>query len=221
MGFLLSPFLGRRKAFWFIAPTWVRQMAGVFGIQRQMVGWERLPEEIRDGRQPAIYLANHASLFDPPLIVSTLPCRPVFIAKKELARVPILGWIISLAGFIFIDRSHRARAMESLRSAAERIRDGQSIAAFPEGTRTRTGNLLPFKKGIFNLAWEAGVPVIPMGIQGGFRILPPGHWRVNPGHYVLSIGQPLSPESFEKPDELRLASEAAMESLLSDFQEHL
>lgn len=218
LGFLLSPVLGRRRAFWTLAPSWLRQMAAAFGIRRSLRHWDSLPLEIQEGLQPAIFLANHTSLFDPPLIISTLPSRPVFIAKRELARVPVLGWIIWLAGFIFIDRQVNTRALDSLRKAAERIRKGQSIAAFPEGTRTRTGSLLPFKRGIFNLAFEAGVPVVPMAIHGGFHLLPPGTWRVNPGPYCLSVGCPLHPSEFDSPEALR---ESAEKALLAQLQQGL
>jgi len=215
-GFLLAPFLGRRRAFWLLAPGWIRQVAAAFGIRRHLDGWEALPTEIRDGKQPAIFVANHTSLFDPPLIISTLPSRPVFIAKQELAFVPFLGWVIWLAGFIFIDRRRSARAIASLERAAQRIRNGQSIAAFPEGTRTRAGGMLPFKKGVFRLAWEAGVPVVPVGIHGGRWILPRDSWRVSPGEYLIRIGPPLLPQQFADHEELRIASEEAVQKLLAN-----
>lgn len=102
-GFLLSPVTGRRKAFWLLAPGWIRHMAAAFGLRRRLEGWEGLPEKLRAARHPAVFIANHASLFDPPLLISTLPGRPVFMVKKELAWVPFLGWVIWLAGFIFVD----------------------------------------------------------------------------------------------------------------------
>lgn len=215
LGFLLAPFTGRRRAFWLLAPGWIRQVAASFGLRRHLVGWERLPEALRTSRDPAIFIANHASSFDPPLLISTLPCRPVFIAKKELACVPFLGWIIWLAGFIFIDRGRQSRAVASLKRAARKIRDGQSIAAFPEGTRTRTGAILPFKRGIFALAKEAGVPVVPMAILGGFRVLPPGAWRVSPGDYTIRVGAPLNPQDYPHAQALMEAAESAVHRLFS------
>jgi 1-acyl-sn-glycerol-3-phosphate acyltransferase len=191
-------------------------MAVAFGLQRHLVGWEKLPEALRTSRQPAIYIANHASFFDPPLLISTLPCNPVFIAKKELVYIPFLGWVIWLAGFIFVDRGRQSRAVASLKLAARQIRNGQSIVAFPEGTRTRTGLILPFKRGVFALAKEAGVPVVPMAILGGFRILPPSDWRVAPGEYTIRVGTPLNPQDFPHAQGLMESAEAAVHRLMAE-----
>jgi len=212
--FLITPFVGGRRAFWLVAPRYIRGTAWAFGIHRELVGWDRLPAAIRDGVQPAMFLGNHASLFDPPLMISTLPCRPVFVAKRELIRVPFLGWVIWLADFIFIDRSRVQASRRSLKQAAERIRAGQSIVAFPEGTRSRDGHLLPFKKGPFLLAFEANVPVVPFAIQGGPEILPKGTCRVKAGSYRIRVGEPLVPDDFANPEALRKAAEAAIHGLM-------
>ncbi|MBS1767009.1 MAG: 1-acyl-sn-glycerol-3-phosphate acyltransferase [Acidobacteria bacterium] len=206
-------FRGRRRGFWAIAPSYIRLMARGFGIVRRMEGWQALPEDIRQGA-PVIFFANHASLLDPPLIISTLPDHPVFIAKRELGRVPVLGWAIKLAGFILIDRGHQRRAYASLQDAAARIRAGQSVAIFPEGTRSKNGNLQPFKRGSFHLAMEAGVPLVPLAIQGGHAILPKGSWRTRGGPYVLTVGEPLDPAAFPDPESLRAAAEAELRGML-------
>ncbi len=203
------------KGFWALAPGYIRMMAWLFGIRRSMEGWEALPLEIREGRQAAIFVGNHTSLLDPPLIIATLPSHPVFMAKRELAFVPFLGWVIWLADFIFINRNHRADAIKSLGLAAQRIHDGQSIAAFPEGTRSRTGQLLPFKKGVFNLAWEAQVPLIPVAILGGRHILPADDWRVSPGPYHLRLGSPVDPRDHHDAEALRLELHARVQALLT------
>lgn len=208
--FLLAPFLGGRRAFWRVAPRYIRATARAFGIHRELEGWDDLPTDLRNDARPAVFIGNHASLFDPPLMISTLPCQPVFMAKRELARVPFLGWVMWLAGFIFIDRGHRGAARRSLKQAAFRIRAGQSIVAFPEGTRSRDGRLLPFKKGPFLLAMEAGVPLVPFAIHGGAEILPKGTWRVRGGIYRIRIGAPLEPAAFANPEDLRKAAEAAV-----------
>jgi len=213
--FLLAPFLGGRRAFWRVAPPYIRGTAWLFGIRRRLTGWEALPEGIRVGQRPAVFIGNHTSLFDPPLVISTLPCRPVFVAKRELAQVPFLGWVIWLAGFIFIDRRDQRSARRSLALAADRIREGQSIVAFPEGTRSRDGRLLPFKMGAFALAFEAGVPVIPFAIRGGPRILPKGTWRVQGGPYHICMGALLESSAFGSPNALREAAEAAVTALLA------
>lgn len=214
--FLLAPFLGGRRAFWIVAPRYVRGTAWAFGVRRQLEGWEALPEALRSGARPAVFIGNHTSLFDPPLMISTLPCHPVFVAKRELARVPFLGWVIWLAGFIFIDRSDRQAARRSLERAADRIRAGQGIVAFPEGTRGQDGALLPFKKGVFALAFKAGVPVVPFAIHGGPDILPKGTWRVRGGPYRITVGAPLESGAFADSEALRKAAEAAVRGLLGE-----
>ncbi|HEY3401344.1 MAG TPA: lysophospholipid acyltransferase family protein [Geothrix sp.] len=216
--FLLAPFLGGRRSFWLVAPRYIRGTARAFGIRRELEGWETLPEDLRNGSRPAVFIGNHTSLFDPPLMISTLPCNPVFVAKRELAQVPFLGWVIWLADFIFIDRRDRHAAMESLAEAAVRIRAGQAIVAFPEGTRSRDGHLLPFKKGAFALAFEAGVPVVPFAIRGGPVILPKGSWRVQGGPYRITMGVPLESSAFPDVDALRGAAEAAVRELLGKMK---
>jgi len=212
--FVLAPFLGGPGAFWAVAPRYIRGTAAAFGVRRRLEGWDSLPEDLRSGARPAVFIGNHTSQFDPPLLISTLPSRPVFVAKRELARVPFLGWVIWLADFIFIDRAQRESALRSLADAAVRIRGGQSLAAFPEGTRSRTGELLPFKKGVFALAFEAGVPVVPLAIHGGREILPRGTWRVRPGTYRMTVGAPLESAAFPDAEALRVAAEAALRGML-------
>ncbi len=209
----VAVFRGKRKGFWAIAPGYIRLMATAFGIERKLEGWESLPDEIKSGA-PVIFFANHASLLDPPLLISTLPDHPVFIAKKELGRVPVLGQAIHLAGFILIDRDHQRKAYASLRDAALRIRAGQSVAIFPEGTRTMDGRLQPFKRGSFHLALEAGVPLVPLAIRGGRDILPKGSWRTKSGPYSLTVGEPLDPRAFADPEALRTVAEARLKAML-------
>ena len=213
--FLLAPFLGGPRAFWIMAPRYIRFTARVFGIRRELQGWDQLPAGLRNGTQPAVFIGNHSSLFDPPLIISILPCHPVFVAKRELARVPFLGWVIWLADFIFINRDNRQAALRSLGNAADRIQAGQSVVAFPEGTRSGDGHLLSFKKGAFSLAFEAGVPVVPFAIHGGHAILPKGTWRVQGGLYRITVGAPLASSAFPDGEALRKAAEAAVRGLLA------
>jgi 1-acyl-sn-glycerol-3-phosphate acyltransferase len=214
--FVLAPFLGGRRAFWILAPRYIRVAAWLFGIERRLEGWEALPEDIRSGARPAIFVGNHTSLLDPPLLISTLPCHPVFVAKRELAYVPFLGWVIWLAGFIFVDRGRGRAARASLSRAAQRIRGGQGVVVFPEGTRSRDGALLPFKKGSFVLALEARVSVVPVAIHGGRAILPAGSWRTAGGPYTLSLGAPLEPADFDSAEALRAATEARVRGMLCE-----
>jgi 1-acyl-sn-glycerol-3-phosphate acyltransferase len=115
--------------------------------------------------------------------------------------VPI-GWAAMMAGTIFIDRSNRERAIQSLHNAALEIRGGKSVVLFPEGTRTRNGEMLPFKKGGFALAQEAGVPIVPLAVAGGFDMLPPGKVWIKPGRYIIVFGAPVYPADYASRDAL-------------------
>ena len=207
-------FVGGRRAFWLLAPDYIERAAKAFGINMILAGWEDLPEAIRDGRQPAIFIANHASLFDPPMIIASLPCRPVLIAKRGLAWVPVVGQAMMLAGFILVDRRKGTKSAATIKVAAQKIRNGISVAYFPEGTRSMTGSLLPFKKGAFALAAESGAPIVPLAIVGAHRTLPKGEWRVCPGEYRMTVGQPLWPLDFSDAGALRRQAEAHMKEML-------
>ncbi len=211
IGILLAiPFLGRRRAFFTIGPMYARGMAWFCHIPFTLKGWERLPEAIREGRQPVIFMSNHESQMDPPILIGALPIPAVYIAKKEVKYLPFVGWAAWVAGAIFIDRGDRERAIKSIRAAADEIRGGKSVVIFPEGTRSRTGGMLPFKKGGFALALDAGVPIVPMATVGGREVLPPDTLRLRPGPYVVVVGEPVDP-----------AAHADRESLMTDVRSRI
>ncbi len=199
---LAAPFMGPHRAFWTIGPYFFRHVAWMTGITWEVQGWEALPEDIQKGKQPVIFMGNHESQLDPPFLVTAIPIPAVYIAKKEVKLIPMVGWAAMCAGVIFIDRGARERAVKSLHRAAAEIRAGKSVAVFAEGTRTRTGELLPFKKGSFILAMDAGVPIVPFGIHGAYAILRPGAKRIRPGHYTLRFGTPVDPAAAESRETL-------------------
>jgi len=137
-------------------------------------------EHVRPGRT-YLFLANHQGNCDPPALLPAIPRDVRFLVKKELRRVPILGRIMKLGGFIFIDRRNRASALQGMEEAVARMRAGESFLVFPEGTRSRTGRMGPFKKGPFMMAIQAAVPVIPITISGSFEVMPPARLRIMPG----------------------------------------
>lgn len=194
------PFLGSRRAFWTVAPLWARIVFRLFGVRIEVRGWNRLPEPIRAEREPVIFMSNHESNLDPPVLISAIPIPAVYLAKKEIRWMVPVGWAAIAAGTIFIDRSNRERAIQSLHQAAREIHGGKSVVIFPEGTRTRTGDLLAFKKGGFAMAEEAGVRIVPLATVGGRRMLPPGTLRVQPGRYVIFFGEPVDPRDYPSRD---------------------
>lgn len=215
---LAVPFLGRRRAFFTIGPLFARSLAWFCRVPFTLQGWEQLPEDIRQGRQSAIFMSNHESQLDPPILVAALPVPAVYIAKKELKYVPFIGWAGWAAGVIFIDRGDRERAIRSIHDAARQIRGGKNVVIFPEGTRSRTGDMLPFKKGGFALALDAGVPIVPMATIGGHQVLSPGSMRIRPGRYTLRMGAPVHPSDYGDRETLMKEVRARIEALVAEVR---
>ena len=211
---LTAPFRGGVRAFFSIGPLWARQMLSICGVSLEVQGWDELPEEIRTGRQPVIFMSNHQSNLDPPVLIATIPVPAVYISKKELKWMPFVGWAAQLAGVIFIDRGNREKAVQEIHRAALEIKGGKNVVIFPEGTRTRTGELGPFKKGGFALAQKAGVPIVPLATVGGFEVLPVGHLRLKPGSYCIRFGAPVDAAAYEQRDELIAEVRHRVEALL-------
>jgi 1-acyl-sn-glycerol-3-phosphate acyltransferase len=173
------PLLFARR-FWAPGALWL------LGARLQV---EPLPQV--DWRQPHIFLMNHQSMADIPAAFAALPVNLRFIAKHTLRRMPFIGWYMGFTGMVFVNRSNRMEAIRSLALAGERIRGGANILAYPEGTRSPDGALLPFKKGPFLLALEAKVPIIPVAIEGSGRLMPRGGFRIHPGPIRVKVGAPI------------------------------
>ena len=195
------------------ARNWGRRALWASGVDFQVHGIDRVPR----GR-PVIFAANHQSWFDIFLVLAALPGRVRFVAKKELLRVPFLGSAMREAQHIFIDRQNRQAAFSAYEKAAQAIREGLSAVVFPEGTRSRTGDLLPFKKGPFVLAIAAGVPIVPAYCDGTFTLMPKGSARLRPHPIALRFGSPIDTEGLTYDDRERLMAETrrAVEQLRVD-----
>lgn len=165
------------------------------------------------GSGPYVVMANHHSMLD-PLLLWQLPLHLRFVAKKELLWVPGLGLGMWITGHIFIDRGQREKAIASLRRAAEKIKAGTSVLIFPEGTRSHgiPEPLLPFKKGGFMLAIEAGVPILPVGIAGTAERLPKGAWFVKKGSGKVAClaGDPVPTQGLGPEDRDKLMEEVRL-----------
>lgn len=138
-----------------------------------------------------VFLSNHQSLFDIPVLLSTVPGQVRMMAKRSLFRIPIFGWALSAGGFIPIDRGDRSTARQSFAAAMGRLRAGVSILLFPEGTRSLTDTLLPFERGGFLLALKLGLPIVPVGIRGTRKVQRKGSWVIRPGPVVVRYGAPV------------------------------
>lgn len=144
-----------------------------------------------DATSAYLFASNHQSIIDTPALFVAIP-RPLrFVVKRELRAVPFLGWYVAAMGMVFVDRGARGGAIKSLRRVAEILRAGQSVACFPEGTRSRDGAIHPFKGGSFVMAIEAGVPVVPVALIGTGEVLPPHGFRVRPGVIRVRVGRPI------------------------------
>jgi 1-acyl-sn-glycerol-3-phosphate acyltransferase len=161
---------------------------------------------------PQIFMANHQSNFDIPVLMGYLPVRFSWTAKKELFRIPLFGFVMKRAGYIQVDRQNHARAIASMELAVRQIRKGTSVMIFPEGTRSSDGSLAPLKKGGIILALKAGVPVVPIGIYGSRNIMPKGSLRITPGTVQMVVGPPIDPRKYtvEQRNELLVRVREAM-----------
>jgi 1-acyl-sn-glycerol-3-phosphate acyltransferase len=181
----------------------------VAGVRVRVVGMERL-----DPTVTYIFMSNHVSNLDPPLLVPLIPRRTSVLVKKELFRVPILGYAMRLASLVPVDRSNRDAAISSLRAAADVLARGIPMTIFVEGTRSFDGRLLPFKKGPFYLAVETGVPVVPVTLAGTHRILPKRSFRMRGRDATVTFHPPLNPRQFSDRDALLAAVRSSIESAL-------
>ncbi|HEY7372950.1 MAG TPA: lysophospholipid acyltransferase family protein [Polyangia bacterium] len=169
-----------------LARLWSRILLGVPGVKVEVTMRARL----EPGR-PYVFVANHASMVDIWAVFVTIPASFRFIAKKQLARIPLFGWAMTAGRFIFIDRQNPLAARRSIDEAARRIRSGQSVVIFPEGTRTRTGRLLPFKKGGFHLAIDSGAAIVPVAIRGSHAAMPRGSALIRAGTVAVEVDEPI------------------------------
>jgi 1-acyl-sn-glycerol-3-phosphate acyltransferase len=160
-----------------------------------------------------LVMSNHQSHYDVPVLFYVLGANLRMITKVELFKIPIFGEAIRQAGFIAIDRSNRTRAIESLRIAKEKLASGVHVWIAPEGTRSKTGELLPFKKGGFNVALEANLPILPVTIQGTRQALRAQGMRTQPDAKIeVTIGEPIDPARYPG-GELRVRREALMKDV--------
>jgi len=167
------------------------------GVDLRIAGGADLPPD-----RPFVYMSNHQSLFDIPVMWAALPAQTLrFVAKTELFATPIWGRAMREGEIIEINRSDRTQAIDSLKLAAELIQTGVSVWIAPEGHRSPTGKLGPLKKGGFYLAKDAGVPIVPVAINGTINILPPHELKVRPGQRVdVLIGEPIPTAGREVAD---------------------
>jgi len=189
-----------RASNWMIR-LWARLLLRLGGIRVRILGAERVPAG------PAVFAANHASALDIPVLFAALPCEFRIIYKRSLGLIPLMGWSLWAGRHVAIDRANPFKARRSLVAAAERIRGGTSVVVFPEGTRATGGELLPFKRGSFLIAIQAGVPLVPVSLVGVKRRIPRGLASLTPGEVTLRIHEPIETSGRDPETAAQLAEQ--------------
>jgi 1-acyl-sn-glycerol-3-phosphate acyltransferase len=177
---------GRGRIFHAVARAWAHAVLRVCGIRVRVNGLDNIERS-----RHYVFVSNHASLFDIPCVLAYIPGQVRIVYKKELEVIPVFGWGLKWGSYISIERGRNVRAVQSLDVAIQKIRRGTSVLLYAEGTRTRTGKLQPFKRGAFNLAHRAGVPVVPLTINGTYGILRRRSLVVHPAKVELVLDRPI------------------------------
>lgn len=168
----------------------------------------------------AVFVCNHVSNIDPPALFMVLP-RIAVILKRELRRIPLLGYVMEIGGFIYVDRQARGSRREALEKAVATLESGISLLVFPEGTRSRDGRLLPFRPGPFTIAIEAQKPIVPITVHGTRELMPKGKGSIRPGTITLRFHPPVLTAGVTTAgrNELMERVRAVMEQAVSDNPE--
>ena len=192
--------------------NWGRTELWAAGVQTSVTGLEHVSHT-----SPQIFVANHQSIFDIFAILAQVPASVRFVAKKELGRIPIFAQAMRAAGHVFIDRNDRLGATESMRLAGIRMkRDRLSLGLFPEGTRSQTGRLGKFKKGTFGLAIETQVPIVPLAVDGGYRVATRGLIRASRMTVSMAGPLPTKGKTVDDREEVRAAVRGLIASMLEE-----
>jgi 1-acyl-sn-glycerol-3-phosphate acyltransferase len=210
-GILVAMLTGAKKHLYVGGHIGVRLGLALSGIRYRVIGADRLPR----GRA-AVYCANHQSNIDPPVLFTALHPEMHILYKAEINAVPILGRVFRLGGFIPVDRKNREAASRAIEAGADSLRAGNSFLIFPEGTRSPTAELLPFKKGGFVMAIKAGVPIVPVAVSGGRAAMRKGSSVIHPADVTVRIGEPIETAglTLDQRDEVIAKTRASIQALL-------
>jgi 1-acyl-sn-glycerol-3-phosphate acyltransferase len=179
------------------------------GVKVEVSGLENL-----DPAQTYIFMSNHTSNLDPPILLPLIPRRTSVMAKKELFSYPILGETMRMGHLVPVDRGNRDAGIAAVHDAADVVRQGINMTIYVEGKRSFDGKLLPFKKGPFYLAMECGVPVVPVTIVGTHDLMPKKRFQISPGTVKVIFHEPIAPSEFGDRDCLMARVRRAINSAL-------
>jgi 1-acyl-sn-glycerol-3-phosphate acyltransferase len=180
------------------------------GIKVEVLGVENIPAE-----RQCIYMSNHVSNLDPPVLLPALPGQCAVLLKKELMNIPILGTAMRIGKFVPVGRAgSRSEAAASVTAAGEAIKAGMNILVFAEGTRSADGRLSSFKKGPFFLAQQTGAPIVPIAVSGTYEMMPKSTLKTRPGTAIVRILAPIDPKDFKSREDLMQAVHEAIANAL-------
>lgn len=213
---LSTAFFDRRgKLAYRVSRFWTWSVLKISGVRLRVQGLDRL-----DPKRAYIFMANHQSNIDIPVLVEGLTDYQIrWVAKRELVFIPAFGWALWASKHIIVDRASPSQAIASLRKAGRMIQDGLCVVFFPEGTRSRSGDLRPFKKGGFLLAVKTKTPIVPITIKGTAAILPRGDWRLRKGEVEVIVSDPI-PSDQCRPGDLESLVEQVREIMESQSRQH-
>jgi 1-acyl-sn-glycerol-3-phosphate acyltransferase len=183
---LVSPFDSRGKITHYLSKIFSKVILFVSGIKLKVNGLEKI-----DRGKSYVFVSNHASYFDIPILMQAIPNNVRFIYKKSMSKIPIFGWGMYLGQYVPIDRENGREALKALRNAAKKIKKEISIVIFPEGTRSADGEVKDFKKGVFVLADEAEEDIVPVLIKGSFNIMQKGKFKINSASVDVEFFEPM------------------------------
>ena len=186
---------GKKENFKFFGVIWGKTLSFIFNIKLIVKGKHNLQN------RNYVFASNHASLIDIPLLLIAVNRYTVFIAKSELSKIPIFKSILDIAGFIFVDRKNNDNAVKSMNNLMDDIKKiPRSVAIFPEGTRTRDGELLPFKKGAAIFAINTDIPVVPVAISGTYSWSKKKLFDISQSVISFEFGEPITTENYSFDD---------------------
>ena len=186
LGMALAILFGAQNFLYLLGHTGVRLALGLSGIKYRVAGAEHIPRD-----RAVVFCSNHQSNVDPPVLFEALHPRTHILYKAELDAVPLLARAFRVGGFIPVDRRNKEAALKSIEAGAASLRSGNSFLIFPEGTRSRTDELLPFKKGGFIMAIKGQAPIVPVAVQGGRDAMRKGSRIVRPVTVSIRVGEPI------------------------------
>jgi 1-acyl-sn-glycerol-3-phosphate acyltransferase len=198
----------RRRWVRHLASLWSRVVLGTAGVTVEVQGREHLPPGVAP-----VFVANHQSNLDIPVLSVVLPREVLWLAKRELFSIPVFGQAIRAVGYLPVDRGDAEAARASLGAAAAEVRKGFPVILFPEGTRSRDGRLLPFKLGFQHLAEESGAPVVPVVLRGTAALWPKGSLAARPGRVRVRFLPPVWYPAAADGDERRRRAAALRDAM--------